>query len=87
MNLTALTTRIIIERVEGSKTTAGGIVLQRSLDQTTRGRVLSVGPRVMNEVKVGDEVVVDWNRVAHMRHNDQDYFTVDIQDVLAVYED
>lgn len=85
--LKALKTRVIVERIEVEKTTSSGIVLQRAIEDVVYARAVDVGPTVDADVKVGDRLVIDWNRVGHMSHDDRKYYVIDQSDIMAVVEE
>jgi co-chaperonin GroES (HSP10) len=72
--------RFLIKKIEASKTTAMGIILQNSED-APRAEIISVGPKVKSSAEVGDIIIVDWSRVGHV---DGDIFIVAEDNVLAV---
>lgn len=84
--LKALKTRVVIEKIDAEKTTSSGIVLQRAVEDVVYARVCDVGPTVDADVKVGDQVVVDWNRVGHMPYEGRTYYVIDQSDIMAVVE-
>jgi len=81
----AIGKRIIIERVETEKRTATGIVLQFDHTQSPRARVVSIGDEVTIKIAVDEEVVPDWNKVMHTKHNNRDYFVIDQTDIYGRY--
>jgi co-chaperonin GroES (HSP10) len=81
----AIGKRIIIERVETEKKTATGIVLQFDHTQSPRARVVSIGDEVTIKIAVDEEVVPDWNKVMHTKHNNRDYFVIDQTDIYGRY--
>ena len=83
----AIGKRLVIERVEQEKTTAGGIVLQYDHTQSPRARVVSVGDEVTIRVAPGDQIVPDWNKVAHTKYENRDYFIIDQVDIFGRYRD
>jgi co-chaperonin GroES (HSP10) len=83
--LRALGTRLLIERVEAEKITAGGIVLQHS-QEVPRARVLDVGPQVKEDIVIGNILVVDWSRVGQVRFENTTHYMVDESTILAVVE-
>jgi len=83
--LKALGTRLLIERVEAEKITAGGIVLQHS-QEVPRARVLDVGPQVKEDIVIGNILVVDWSRVGQVRFENTTHYMVDESTILAVVE-
>lgn len=81
----AIGKRLVIERVETEKRTSGGIVLQYDHTQSPRARVVSIGDEVSIRVTVGEEIVPDWNKVAHTKHENRDYFIIDQSDIFGRY--
>jgi co-chaperonin GroES (HSP10) len=81
--LQALGTRIMIEKIESSRTTAGGIVLQ-SAQEAPQAQILSIGAQVKEDVAVGDIVVVDWSRVGVFSYENEKHYVVDESTILAV---
>lgn len=85
MTLKAVGTRLVIERIEGSKSTAGGIILQTAQERP-HARVISVGPQVKEDIAAGDILVVDWSKCGMFEYEKQPYFLVDESTILAVLE-
>lgn len=85
MTLKATGTRLVIQRIQGSKSTAGGIILQ-SEQERPNARVLSIGPQVKEDLSVGDVIVVDWSKCGVFEHENQTYHLVDESTILAVLE-
>lgn len=83
--LKAIGTRILIEKIESSKTTESGIVLQ-SAQEVPRARILSIGAQVKEDVAVGDTIAVDWSRVGVFSFENQQHYLVDESTILAVLE-
>ena len=83
--LRATGTRILIEKMEASTTTAGGIVLQ-SATEAPKARILSVGPQVKEDVVAGNIIVVDWSKVGVFNFENEKQYVVDESTVLAVLE-
>ncbi len=83
--LKATGTRVLIEKVEASKTTAGGIVLQSQIE-SPRARILSIGPQVKEDLAVGDMIVVDWSKVGVFSFESEKQYVVDESTILAVEE-
>jgi co-chaperonin GroES (HSP10) len=82
MNYTPLGKYIIVERIEGEKVTASGIVLKTSQEPDTT-KVLAIGPDV-DEVAVGDQLLVDWNKSAKL---EKEIYRVHIDSVVGVFEE
>jgi co-chaperonin GroES (HSP10) len=72
---------IIVERIEGEKVTASGIVLKTSQEPDTT-KVLAVGSEV-DEVNVGDQLLVDWNKSVKLEN---ETYRVHIDSVVGVFE-
>jgi co-chaperonin GroES (HSP10) len=72
---------IIVERIEGEKVTASGILLKSSQEPDTT-KVLAVGPDV-DEVTVGDQLLVDWNKSVKLEN---ETYRVHIDSVVGVFE-
>jgi co-chaperonin GroES (HSP10) len=83
--LKATGTRILIEQIEASKTTSGGILLQSS-SEAPQARVINVGPQVKEDIKTGDILIVDWSKVGQFSHENSKHYIVDESTVLAVVE-
>ena len=79
MNLTPLHNKVVVERIAGLKSTASGIVLQRT-EEVDRAKVLSVGPDV-DEVSVGDVVLLDWNKAI----KSGELYIVTVDNIVFVY--
>jgi co-chaperonin GroES (HSP10) len=82
MNYIPLHTKIIVKRVAPELTSIGGIVLARS-EEPDRAEIVAVAPAV-TEVKIGDVCLVNWNMSAKI---DKENYSMDIENVIAVYED
>ena len=80
LNYTALKNNLIVSLVEATKTTSSGIILQKS-QEPNRAKVLSVGNTV-DEVSVGDELLVDWNKAHKI---DKSNYRININDVVAIF--
>lgn len=76
-----LQNKVIIERIAGETTSAGGIVLQRS-DGPDRGKVIAVGPEV-KEVSVGDIILLNWNAASKAG----EHFVVTEDNIVLVFEE
>jgi co-chaperonin GroES (HSP10) len=81
MNYIPLNRNIIVQRVEGEKITASGILLKSSQEPDTT-KVLAVADDV-DEVKVGDKLLVNWNESAKLEH---EIYKIHINNVIGVFE-
>ena len=80
MNYTPLFDKVIVERIEGEKTTASGIILKRT-EEPDRAKILAIGPDV-DEVEVGDIVLLNWN--AAIKIEDEMYSTK-VENIVFIY--
>lgn len=85
--LKALKDRVIVKRSEEQKVSAGGIVLQRDMSEQVFAIALDIGPDIKSDLQVGDQLVVDWNRVGVITLDGNKYFVVKEDDILAVVEE
>lgn len=81
----AIRQQVILQAVEQSTTTAGGIIIQGGTDEQTPARVISCGHEV-TEVSEGDRVMVDWRHAQPFKFNDQQYFRILESNIIAVYQ-
>lgn len=80
MNIKPLRNNVIIERQEKDLTTASGIILQSS-DEADKATVLAIGSDVQ-EVSVGDVVLVNWNKASKF---DDKQYKINEEDIIAVF--
>ena len=81
----ATSTRVIIKKLASAMTTEGGIILHRPQERV-EVEVVSVGSKVTADIKVGDDLILEWNRVGRMEYLEQEYFVIDESDILAVVD-
>jgi len=79
MNIKPLANRIVVERIEASKTTESGIIL-RSTPDPDRAKVLAIGPLV-DEVAVDDIVLLNWNAATKTG----EHYAIKIDQVVFIY--
>jgi co-chaperonin GroES (HSP10) len=77
-----LANKVLVERIEAEKVSAGGIVLQRT-DGPDKAKILAVGPDV-KEVAVGEVALINWN--AATKAGDQQYIVPE-DNIVFVYEE
>jgi chaperonin GroES len=80
MNYIPLKQHIIVQRIEGVKETASGIILKTS-EEPDKAVVVAVAEDI-DEVSVGDELLINWNKLAKL---DDDHYRIHIDNVIAVY--
>jgi len=80
----AVRNQVILQAVEQTKTTASGIIIQGGTDEQTPATIICCGHKV-TEVQVGDRVMIDWRHARPFKFNDQQYFSICISNIIAVY--
>jgi co-chaperonin GroES (HSP10) len=85
--LEAIKRTVILEAIQKEAATESGLILQGQDNSPTEARVVSVGPKVDCGLVVGDRVIVDWNRVGKMNHNDKTYYVTDQSNIVGVFTD
>lgn len=83
--LRATGSRLLVTKIEPTTTTTAGIIL-KTTDEHPRARVVDVGPRVDCGVVLGQQVLVDWTRVGHIKFEERDYYIVEQSNVMAVFD-
>jgi chaperonin GroES len=95
LKLQPLGDRVVLEREESQRTTAGGIVLpDTAKDKPARGTIVSVGDgklledgtRSKLQVKIGDRVLFSSYAGDEFKIGDQDLLLMREDDILAVIE-
>ncbi len=96
MNLRPLGDRLVVEHVEQSEKTAGGVFLpDTAKEKPQEGKVLAVGSgrtldngnKLAMDVKVGDKVIYSKYSGSEIKLDGTDYLIISEKDVLAVYTD
>jgi chaperonin GroES len=78
---------LLVELVQKEKITKSGIVLSvADRDEVNRGVILAVGPEVL-DLKVGDNILPNWNAGRQTKYENQDLWIVNEDDVVLVFED
>ena len=84
MNFQQLGKRILVERVEETKTTASGIIIpDNAKEKPLSGKTLAVGGEVEG-VKVGDAVVFGKYAGTEITLDNKPYLVLNLDDVLGV---
>ena len=79
MTYVPLNNGVIIERKTPEKVSAGGIILQSSMEPD-RAIVVATAD---NSVKIGDELLLNWNKASKI---EKEMYRIHIDDVIAVFE-
>ncbi len=91
-----LNDRVLIERIEASDTTAGGIVLPESAkEKPTEGRIVATGEgkfgdsgeRIPLSVSVGDRVLFSSYAGTNIKESGTEYLILEQSEILAVVDD
>ena len=85
MDFKPMKDKIIVSRIPGEKQTEFGIIL-RSSEGPDRALVEAIGPLV-DEVSVGDEVLLNWNGAVKVsgKETDKEYYVIAIEHVVLIY--
>ena len=75
-----LNRNVIIERKAPEKVSAGGIILQSSIEPD-RAIVVATGDE---SISIGEELLINWNKAYKVEH---ETYRIHIDDVIAVFED
>ena len=95
-NIKPLNDRVLLERIEASDKTAGGILLPDSAkEKPTEGRVIATGEgrrsdkgdRVPLTVQVGDRVLFSSYAGTSVKEDGSEYLILDESEILAVVDD
>jgi co-chaperonin GroES (HSP10) len=80
--------KLIVEDTERPEETESGIFIGKAkADNSTKtGTVIAVGPLV-EDVKVGDIVYLNWNNIRTVKDGDKYLGVITEDDVLAILED
>lgn len=93
MNLKPLGDKIIVEVLEASDKTKGGIIVPDSVKEKPQeakvvavgsGKTLPKGKTVAPEVKVGDKIIFGKYSGNEVKVEGKDYLIIDADDVLAI---
>ena len=87
MMLRPIKKNIIVKIIEKERTTKSGIIL-KSADpaEVNRAEVVAIGNDV-TMVEVGQEILPNWNQARPSKFGDEDFFVVNEDDVVLIFED
>ena len=86
MKLVPIKSKIVLKMVEKEKSTDSGIVLlSGDPNAPTEGEVISVAEDI-ESVKAGDRVLVNWNQAVRTKLEDEVFFIVKEEAIIAVFE-
>ena len=88
MKFKPLHDRVLIEVLDSSEKTAGGIIIpDTAKEKPQKGTVVSVGPGTTENpitVKVGDSVLYGKYAGTELQHDGEDYLIMKESDILAI---
>lgn len=78
---------IIVKVIEKEKVTSGGIIL-KSADpaQVSKATVIAIGKEV-TLIEVGQLILPNWNTAKKTKIDDEEYFIVNEDDVVLIFEE
>ncbi len=79
MKYVPLNSNVIVERKATEKVSAGGIILQSSLEPD-RAIVIATGDESLS---IGEELLINWNKAYKIEN---ETYRIHIDDVIAVFE-
>ena len=82
--LRPLKNKVVIEMNKKENVSAGGIILTKSNDSHDTGRVISIGPDVM-DISVGDTVLPNWNAATKTNDGGQTLYIISEADVVMIF--
>jgi chaperonin GroES len=86
MKLVPIKSKIILKMVEKEKSTESGIVLlSGDPNAPTEGEVIAIAEDI-DCVKVGDHVLVNWNQAVRTKVDNEQFFIVKEDAIIAVFE-
>ena len=78
---------IIVKIIEKERTTKSGIIL-KSADpaEVNRAEVIAIGSDV-TLIEVGQQILPNWNQARASKYGTEDFFIVNEDDVVLIFED
>jgi len=95
MKIKPLHDRVVVERLEEERTSAGGIVIpDNATEKPTFGKVIAVGPgKVMDngeilkpDVKAGDKILFGKYAGSEIKIKDKEYVVMREDDIMGIIE-
>ncbi|AQW86143.1 10 kD chaperonin (cpn10) [Campylobacter pinnipediorum subsp. caledonicus] len=84
MNFQPLGKRVLVERVEETKTTASGIIIpDNAKEKPLNGKVLAIGNEIEN-IKVEDNIVFAKYSGTEITLDSKTYLVLNLDDVLGI---
>jgi len=77
---------VMIEKIEGEKTTASGLIVGSDPTEAQQNTVLAVGPSVSDQVSVGDKIIVDYNKAWRTKYAGKEYLFIEEPNIICVVD-
>lgn len=94
MKLVPLGDRVVIQKMEKEEKTESGIVLPASAqEQPQYAEVVEISQKVLNDddfkdqIKKGDKVIYSQYAGTNVKHGDDEYIVIKLEDILAIVEE
>jgi len=78
---------IVIQIIEKEKVTSSGIILKHAdAEEVSKATVLAIGPDV-TLIEEGQVILPNWNKAIPTKFDSEDYFIVNEDEVVLIFED
>jgi chaperonin GroES len=84
--LQPLRNKLILKLIEKEKVTESGIVLAvADREEANKGLVVAIGEDV-EDINANDVVLPDWNKAQKTKYQDEDYYIIHQDDIVAIFD-
>ena len=84
--LQPLKNKLILKLIEKEKVTESGIVLVAAdREEANKGVVVAIGEGV-EDIQANDTVLPDWNKATKTRYENEDYYIIQQDDIVAIFD-
>jgi len=84
--LQPLKNKLILQLIEKEKVTESGIVLAAvDREEANKGLVVAIGEGV-EDIHANDTVLPDWNKAQKTRYENEDYYIIHQDDIVAIFD-
>jgi len=84
--LQPLKNKLILKLIEKEKVTESGIVLVAAdREEANKGVVVAIGEGV-EDIQANDTVLPDWNKATKTRYENEDYYIISQDDIVAIFD-
>lgn len=78
---------IIVKVIEKERVTSGGIILKSAdPNEVNRAEVIAIGSDV-TLIEVGQHILPNWNQARPSKFDEEDFYVVNEDDVVLIFED